>query len=73
MDVYYIVTNDGFLKRYYSGNDISVGGDKSTTAKFSATIRNAKGFNTVEEAKGTIIEKSIKCIIVDQNGVKQIY
>ncbi|XMB72050.1 hypothetical protein RJI07_08070 [Mycoplasmatota bacterium WC30] len=73
MDVYYIVTNDGFLKRYYSKQDTSVGGSKETTTRFSATIRNAMGFDSIEEANNIIVEKSIECIIIDQNGIKQIY
>jgi hypothetical protein len=73
MSVYYIVTNNGFLKRYYSEHGTSVEINTETGAKFTAALRNAKGFDSIAEAKNIIAEKAITgCLVINQFGIKQI-
>ncbi len=68
MDFYYIVTDNGFLKTYYSEVK-SLDGTSNNTVSFSATLRKARIFKTIEDAKNIIIDnKFVKCVIINQNG-----
>lgn len=73
MDIFYIVTNNGFMKGYYSERVSLNKEDADKGYSFSPTIRNAKSFSSVETAKNTVLEKKIEnCLIVDHNGTTQI-
>ena len=70
MPIYYIVTNNGFLKKYYAGQDSG----SDNLAVYSATLRKATIFKTIEDAKKVIDLNTIpNCLIIDQNGVIQKY
>ncbi len=68
MPIYYIVTNNGFLKQYYAGQDS--GSDNK--AVYSVSLRKATIFKTIEDAKNIVQDNEIpNCLIIDQNGVTQ--
>lgn len=72
MDIYYIVTNNGFMKGYYSEKTSSIQEGVNKDYSFSPTIRNATSFSSVETAKNKLLEKEIQnCLIVDHNGTTQ--
>lgn len=69
MSVYYIVTNNGFLKQYYVKQAPMTDTDQSNAAIFSAMLRNAKIFSSIEEAKTVIRMNAIEqCLVINQNG-----
>lgn len=67
MNKYYIVSNQGLLKLYYSESAATSG-----NGNFSSSVRNAKPFETIDDAKKMISEKELKeCYIINQIGVVQ--
>lgn len=72
MPVYYIVTNNGFLKQYYSEQNSTSTNDKNNLSLFATSLRKAKLFKSVEEAKDVIDQFGLEnCLIIDQNGRSQ--
>lgn len=69
MPIYYIATNTGFLKQYYSEQNLSSINDKKNSFSFTVSLRNAKMFKSVEEANAVMNQDGLEnCIIIDQNG-----
>ncbi len=72
MPIFYIATNNGFLKQYYSEQNSTSANDKNNPFLFAASLRKAKLFKSVEEAKAVINQNGLEnCIIIDQNGRNQ--
>lgn len=69
MDIYYIISNRGFLKQYYS-EQITKKQDQSTdNAYFADNLRYAKMFDTAVAANKVITDKGLtNCIVVNQTG-----
>ena len=69
VEFYYIAKQNGFLKTYYSGNEASTKVSINDIASFSNTLRNAKVFKAIDEAKEVIVDKNLEnCVIINQNG-----
>ena len=72
MPAFYIITKDGFLKRYYSGNDLTSEVTESLKPGFSGFIRKAIIYKSFTEANEIIIEnKLINCFVINQYGELQ--
>jgi len=72
MPAFYIITKDGFLKKYYTGNDSTPTPSESTLPLFSDFLRKALIFNSSLEANNTIINKSlVNCFVINQYGELQ--
>lgn len=63
MEKYYIVSNNGIFKQYYSKTN------EDGSVLYTPSPRNAKTFTTIEEAKSIIVELNlIGCNVINQNG-----
>ncbi|MDD3477321.1 MAG: hypothetical protein PHP32_00385 [Candidatus Izemoplasmatales bacterium] len=68
MSVFYVVINDGFLKRYYSEKESA----SPQSPQFIDSLRHAKSFASLDEAQNLLRDKAlVNCYIVDQNGMRQ--
>lgn len=69
MDIYYIISNRGFLKQYYSEQFTKEQDQSTDNAYFADNLRYAKMFDTAEDANKVIIDKELKnCVVVNQAG-----
>jgi len=67
MSVFYIAKDQHLFKEYFVKIDLL-----TNEIKFSESIRNAKGFEMVEEAFAMIhSSKCYECFVIDQNGMRQ--
>lgn len=67
MNKYFIVSKQGLLKLYYSEDAAA-----SQSGSFSTSVRNAKSFENLDDAKRIIADNELKdCDIVNQLGVIQ--
>jgi hypothetical protein len=71
MPAFYIVTKEGFLKKYYSEPE-SFSNGESEQPVFSDFLRKAFIFKSFSEANETIINKKlINCFVINQYGELQ--
>ncbi|MDD3128751.1 MAG: hypothetical protein PHF05_03640 [Candidatus Izemoplasmatales bacterium] len=69
MPAFYIITKDGFLKKYYTGQELLSNETNTSQPLFSDFLRKALVFNSVLEASNTIINnKLINCFVINQYG-----
>lgn len=69
--VYYILKDNEMLKRYYSAVNSSENLTKDNEVIYSNSLREAKMFETLEEAVNILDKQSLaECVIIDQNGQK---
>lgn len=72
MPVYYIISQTGFLKRYYSEANTSDVDPNKDNIIFLESLRGAKAFPTIEEANKVMVDKSLTgCFVINQNGIMQ--
>lgn len=72
MPAFYIITIDGFLKKYYSGNDLTSDLTEYIKPLFSDFLRKAIIYKSFSEANEIIINhKLINCFVINQYGELQ--
>ena len=72
MPAFYIITQDGFLKKYYSGQDLSPVISETIKPVFSDFLRKAITYKSFSEANDIIIEKKlVNCFVINQYGELQ--
>jgi hypothetical protein len=72
MPKFYIITKDGFLKKYYTGQDTTSTIPGSSLPVFTDFLRKALIFNSFLEANNKIVDKSLtNCFVIDQSGSLQ--
>ena len=69
MPAFYIVTKDGFLKKYYTGENLISSVLEPSQPVFSDFLRKALIYNSFLEANNAIINKSlVNCFVINQYG-----
>jgi len=72
MPAFYIITKDGFLKKYYSGNDLTSEAKEYIKPAFSDFLRKAIIYKSFSEANDIIIDnKLVNCFVINQYGELQ--
>jgi hypothetical protein len=72
MPAFYIITQDGFLKKYYSGQDLTSAVSETMKPVFSDFLRKAISYKSFSEANDIIIEKNlVNCFVINQYGELQ--
>lgn len=72
MPAFYIITQDGFLKKYYSGQDLTAAMAETIKPVFSDFLRKAIIYKSFSEANEIIIEKNlVNCFVINQYGELQ--
>lgn len=72
MPAFYIITKDGFLKKYYSGNDLTSDLPEYKKPIFSDFLKKAIIYKSFSEANEIIIDhKLVNCFVINQYGELQ--
>ncbi|PKK95615.1 MAG: hypothetical protein CVV60_00450 [Tenericutes bacterium HGW-Tenericutes-5] len=72
MPAFYIITQDGFLKKYYSGQDLTSTVVENIKPVFSDFLRKAITYKSFSEANEIIVEKNlVNCFVINQYGELQ--
>lgn len=72
MSIYYIISQSGLLKKYYSKQDSVLNDLNKNDAIFSVSLKDAKTFSSYEEAFQLLSSNNwTDFSIIDQNGILQ--